>query len=44
MTAQNIKNVMHSAALNNLSERAGINQQHINDAVKLVHWGSTESS
>jgi hypothetical protein len=42
MTAQNIKNVMHSAALNNLSERAGINQQHINDAVKLVQASKEE--
>lgn len=42
MTAQNIKDVMRSAALNNLSERAGINQRHINDAVKLVQASKEE--
>ena len=42
MIAENIRDVMRSAALNNLSERAGINQQHINDAVKLVQASKEE--
>jgi hypothetical protein len=42
MIAENIRDVMRSAALNNLSERAGINQQHINDAAKLVQASKEE--